>query len=74
MKKIKNVYPKENYIVICEFEDGLKKKYDFKLLMKEYKSFKKLEKEIGLFEKLKLIMEDMEFLGMKSLIYRLKKF
>ena len=34
MKKIKNVYPKENYIVICEFEDGLKKKYDFKLLMK----------------------------------------
>ena len=40
--KIKKVYPTDNYILICEFESGIKKKYDIKPLVKKYAIFKKL--------------------------------
>ena len=44
--KIKKVYPKENYTLICEFENGIKKKYDLKQLMEKYSIFKRLDKEL----------------------------
>lgn len=44
--KIKKVYPKENYTLICEFENGIKKKYDLKHLMEKYSIFKRLDKEL----------------------------
>ena len=44
--KIKKVYPKENYTLICEFENEIKKKYDLKRLMEKYSIFKRLDKEL----------------------------
>lgn len=49
--KIKKVYPHENYILICEFENGTKKKYDLKPIIKEYPIFKKLKEDKNLFYK-----------------------
>lgn len=49
--KIKNVYPKDNYILICEFENGIKKKYDIKTLIEEYAIFKNLKQNKDLFNK-----------------------
>lgn len=31
--KIKNIIPKENLIIIAEFENGIKKQYDIKKLL-----------------------------------------
>lgn len=49
--KIKKVYPIDNYILICEFESGIKKKYDIKPLIKKYAIFKKLITNKELFSK-----------------------
>lgn len=40
---IKRVYTKNNYILICEFENKVKKKYNVEKLVKKYSIFKKLE-------------------------------
>lgn len=47
--KIRQVYPKNDYILICEFENGIKKKYDIKTLIEEYAIFKKLKSDKELF-------------------------
>lgn len=47
--KIKRVYAKDNYILICEFENGIKKRYDMKILFEEYKIFKQLKENKELF-------------------------
>ena len=47
--KIKKVYPKDDCILICEFENGIKKKYDIKILLEKYKIFKKLKENRELF-------------------------
>ena len=52
--KIKKVYPAENYILICEFENGIKKKYDIKKLIKQYKVFKELQENEKLFKSVKV--------------------
>lgn len=52
--KIKKVYGKDDYILICEFEDGIKKKYDLKELIEKYSIFKKLENNINLFKQVKV--------------------
>lgn len=49
--KIKKVYPKENYILECEFENGIKKEYDLKPLIEKYTIFNKLKENKKLFEK-----------------------
>ena len=54
MKKsniIEKVYPIENYILICEFTNGTKKRYNLKGLIEEYKTFKKLKNNKELFYK-----------------------
>ena len=48
-KKIKRIYPKDDYILICEFENGIIKKYDIKILFEEYEIFKKLKENKELF-------------------------
>ena len=49
--KIKKVYPVDDYILICEFESGIKKKYDIKPLIKEYAIFQRLISNKKLFGK-----------------------
>ena len=53
-KIIKNVYPKENYIIICEFADGTKKRYDVKKIIKQYKAFNVLLNNKNLFNRVKV--------------------
>ena len=49
--KIKKVYPRKNYILECEFENGIKKEYNLKLIIDKYEIFKKLETDEELFNK-----------------------
>lgn len=49
--KIKKVYPKENFILECEFENEIKKRYDLKPIIEKYAVFKKLERDKQLFNK-----------------------
>ncbi len=37
--KIKNIIPKENLIIIAEFENGIKKEYDIKELLNKIEVF-----------------------------------
>lgn len=37
--KIKNIIPKENLIIIAEFENGIKKQYDIKKLLNKIEIF-----------------------------------
>lgn len=48
-KKIKFVYPIDNYQIIAFFTDGKKKIFDVKLLMNKYKPFKVFETDKELF-------------------------
>ena len=48
-KKIKFVYPTDDYQLIAFFTDGKKKIFDVKLLMNKYKPFKVFEKNPDLF-------------------------
>ena len=48
-KKIKFVYPIDNYKIIAFFTDGKKKIFDVKLLIDKYEPFKALEKDPELF-------------------------
>ena len=48
-KKIKFVYPIDNYKIIAFFTDGKKKIFDVKLLIDKYEPFKALEKDPKLF-------------------------
>lgn len=43
INKIKKVYPQDNYILICEFENKIKKKYNIKKLFKKNSIFEKLK-------------------------------
>lgn len=47
--KIEQVYPKNNYILLCKFENGQEKIYDMKTLMDKYPIFKKLKDNTKLF-------------------------
>lgn len=47
--KIEQVYPKNNYILLCKFENGQEKIYDMKTLMDKYSIFKKLKDNTKLF-------------------------
>lgn len=47
--RIKKVYPQDDYILICEFENSIKKKYDMKTLIEKYGIFKKLKEDNELF-------------------------
>ena len=53
--KIKKVYPRKNYILECEFENGIKKEYNLKLIIDKYEIFKKLETD----EELDLAVEEL---------------
>lgn len=51
--KINKVKAKNNYILYCEFNNGIEKIYDVKPLMDKYKSFEELN-NIELFNKVKV--------------------
>ena len=44
--KIKNIIPKENLIIIAEFENGVMKQYDVKILLNKIEAFKILNDKI----------------------------
>lgn len=48
-KKIKFVYPIDNYEIVAIFTDGKKKIFDVKLLMQKYEPFKVFESNMELF-------------------------
>ena len=48
------IQPQDNYIIICEFKNKMKKKYDVKPLIKRNIYFKQLEKDINLFFKVRV--------------------
>lgn len=50
--KIKEVYTKDNYILICKFENGVKKEYDLKQLIEKYPIFRKLQTDNILWNKI----------------------
>lgn len=51
--KIVEVKPKDNFILIVKFENGIEKQYDIKILMNKFEVFKELNNEL-LFKKVKL--------------------
>ena len=48
------IQPQDNYIIICEFKNKMKKKYDVKPLIKRNIYFKQLEKDKNLFFKVRV--------------------
>ena len=52
--KVKNVKALDNYIIHVDFESGVSKKYDIKMLLTNFKEFETLIKVNGLFEQVKV--------------------
>lgn len=51
--KIVEVKPKDNFILIVKFENGVERQYDIKILMNKFEVFKELNNEI-LFKNVKI--------------------
>ena len=52
--RIKNIQPLDDYILLVEFDDGKKVKYDVKDDIRTLADFKVLESEYGLFQNVQL--------------------
>ena len=52
--RIKNIQPLDDYILLVEFDDGKKVKYDVKDDIRTLADFKILESEYGLFQNVQL--------------------
>ena len=51
--KIVEIKPKDNFILIVKFENGVERQYDIKILMNKFEVFKELNNEI-LFKNVKI--------------------